>query len=701
MALGDAFQPDAGSIAQPAPAQPSQPDDNTDNGGGGAAPAPAAAPSAPATPAATPTGPTPALTSAAQDYVDRMADAGYSAPQIAGGLGVHSYESGGNFSPTAINPTSGAAGIAQDLGPRKAGLIKYLQDNGLQPTVANETDYNISELRGPEADADRQIRAAQTVEDATYAWSHGFERPGAEGEAKEIPYAIALGNRALPLVQARLAERAQQNANPPAGDQLAENGGAVSDASNAPLASATRAATLGNSGVAAPDPALQLMWQHYQQRIGPVGGGKFDNDPVPAAGVGASGNPIQDMWGRYQQRMSDQARAADASPQNRAQQVAAQTGESWGTFGHAMSIVPNMLLRGFVADTLGLPGDVAHGVTQFFNQHPMLSRMIGQGDPADAVVANAENNALGPRFGLPQDTAGPGLVSKTPGSSGPSTPIPPSTPVANLDPQAVVDPNAKGAHPLPTSEDARKAIEYATGLDLRNPAEKGDLSLADNLIGNAAEFVGMAANPIDLVTGGTELAAMRELPSLGTAAKTAIRLLNEHVILPASISTGPDLAAAVTGAVGGTPQEQAGVKLAMTGAIGAAAGRAALMEKGENALVSGASALGQGFGGGAPSVLDQAFQDAFGPDRWQAEKTAALDNLNQAQANRELVSGLPPAGAVEPHPTLARAFAGNDDALHIYNALPEADQQRLNEMRPPRREARRYSTGFQPEGGPA
>lgn len=88
-------------------------------------------------------------------------------------------ESGLN--PTAVNPTSGAYGIAQWLGPRKTSLFRRY---GQSPGIEQQFAFVADELRGPEAPALQALRATKTEDEAFRVWGKAFERPSAAEYAK-------------------------------------------------------------------------------------------------------------------------------------------------------------------------------------------------------------------------------------------------------------------------------------------------------------------------------------------------------------------------------------------------------------------------------------------------------------------------------------------------------------------------------------
>jgi murein DD-endopeptidase MepM/ murein hydrolase activator NlpD len=97
---------------------------------------------------------------------------GLTSAQAAGIIGVMQQESGQGLNPGAVNPSSGATGIAQWLGGRKNAAVMSKQ-------LGPQLQHLWSELQGPERGALQAVKGAHTIEDATRAWLMKFERPGA------------------------------------------------------------------------------------------------------------------------------------------------------------------------------------------------------------------------------------------------------------------------------------------------------------------------------------------------------------------------------------------------------------------------------------------------------------------------------------------------------------------------------------------
>lgn len=103
-----------------------------------------------------------------------------SGAQIGGAVGyMQRIESG--LRPDALNPASGAYGIAQWLGPRLALLKQWF---GPRASLAEQADYLAIELLGPERSALRHLAAQPDERSAFMAWGTWFERPGAADLAR-------------------------------------------------------------------------------------------------------------------------------------------------------------------------------------------------------------------------------------------------------------------------------------------------------------------------------------------------------------------------------------------------------------------------------------------------------------------------------------------------------------------------------------
>ncbi|KVP59346.1 hypothetical protein WJ91_12795 [Burkholderia ubonensis] len=139
----------------------------------------------------------------------RMKEAGYSDVAIAGTIGSLMQES--KLDPTAVNKSSGAAGIAQWLGPRARQFEKQFGHSLAQSTFGEQVDFMLWELKNTEKQADQRLRLARSPEFAAEVHSREYERPGtAEANiARRQQYAREVFGA---LGQANAAQIAQQTA---------------------------------------------------------------------------------------------------------------------------------------------------------------------------------------------------------------------------------------------------------------------------------------------------------------------------------------------------------------------------------------------------------------------------------------------------------------------------------------------------------
>ena len=114
-----------------------------------------------------------------QQYVfGRLKAAGYTDAQASGIVGSLMQES--QLDPRAVNKSSGAAGIAQWLGPRARQFEQQFGHTVAQSTIGEQTDFMLWELKNTEKRADKFIRMAKTPEQAADIHAHEYERPGAD-----------------------------------------------------------------------------------------------------------------------------------------------------------------------------------------------------------------------------------------------------------------------------------------------------------------------------------------------------------------------------------------------------------------------------------------------------------------------------------------------------------------------------------------
>ena len=98
---------------------------------------------------------------------------GLSENQSRGILGNLMQESGGNHH--AVNRSSGAAGIAQWLGPRKQKLFQRYGENS---SLQDQLNFIWEELNTTEKDAFQKLLNTNTISDATKVFAQHFERAG-------------------------------------------------------------------------------------------------------------------------------------------------------------------------------------------------------------------------------------------------------------------------------------------------------------------------------------------------------------------------------------------------------------------------------------------------------------------------------------------------------------------------------------------
>ena len=147
----------------------------------------------PAPPTTPPTllGGTSSLMALAVDYFISQGWKDFQAAAIVGNLMQES-----NLKATAVNPSSGATGIAQWLGDRLA-VLKLSED---WPDLQVQLAYVNAELIGPEKVAGDALRATTTLPDATMVVRTKYERCG-EAEANDANR-LAQSTLALSLVAA-------------------------------------------------------------------------------------------------------------------------------------------------------------------------------------------------------------------------------------------------------------------------------------------------------------------------------------------------------------------------------------------------------------------------------------------------------------------------------------------------------------------
>ena len=117
---------------------------------------------------------------------DKMKKAGYTDAQISGVIGSLMQESGGNLDPNAVNPKSGARGIAQWLSKDRVANFARLNGHDLsKSTYEEQVDFMIWELNNSEKSAGDKLRRSKTPAEAALIHSTKYERPGAAEAANE------------------------------------------------------------------------------------------------------------------------------------------------------------------------------------------------------------------------------------------------------------------------------------------------------------------------------------------------------------------------------------------------------------------------------------------------------------------------------------------------------------------------------------
>lgn len=112
--------------------------------------------------------------SAITEIRSNLQSRGYNDVQIAGILGSWQQES--NFDPTNINPKTGAFGLGQWVGSRKAALFSYAQSNNLDPyQILTQIAFFDYEMRSIEGRAFAMLQNATSPTDAVTAMNY-YER---------------------------------------------------------------------------------------------------------------------------------------------------------------------------------------------------------------------------------------------------------------------------------------------------------------------------------------------------------------------------------------------------------------------------------------------------------------------------------------------------------------------------------------------
>lgn len=112
-----------------------------------------------------------------QFLLSRLKADGYTDAQAAGIIGSLMQESGLN--PSAVNPKSGARGIAQWLSKDRVGGFEKRYGHGLsQSTFEEQADYMLWELRNTEKRSGDLLRRAPNADMAAQIHAWEYERPG-------------------------------------------------------------------------------------------------------------------------------------------------------------------------------------------------------------------------------------------------------------------------------------------------------------------------------------------------------------------------------------------------------------------------------------------------------------------------------------------------------------------------------------------
>lgn len=134
--------------------------------------------------------------------VEFFKQAGFPA-EAAQGIAAGLFSESG-LNPGAVNPTSGASGIAQWLGARKSGLKQKYGENS---SFEDQLKYVLYELtQGAETATGKDLyQGGMKPSEAARRFIHGFERPGAAGEASDMRTAGPLADSLSGLVPQQTA----------------------------------------------------------------------------------------------------------------------------------------------------------------------------------------------------------------------------------------------------------------------------------------------------------------------------------------------------------------------------------------------------------------------------------------------------------------------------------------------------------------
>lgn len=126
-------------------------------------------------------------------------------PEVAQGAIDYMAKNESGQNPLAINPTSGAMGRAQWLGPRKAALTHQY---GEKPSDDQQAEFMGSELQGPERRTLDNLKTAQTGKEGYDIWGRDYERPG-QAALKKAGVGAGGGQSGIPANDP-LRQQAQQ-----------------------------------------------------------------------------------------------------------------------------------------------------------------------------------------------------------------------------------------------------------------------------------------------------------------------------------------------------------------------------------------------------------------------------------------------------------------------------------------------------------
>src|SRR5438067_575901 len=161
-------------------------------------------------------------------------------PTVARGAIRYLYRNESGLDPAAVNPSSGATGLAQWLGNRKAALFSQ---HGSNPSADQQYAFMRSELAGPESATLARLKQASTEKQGYDIWGASYERPGSAALAKAgvKPEGYYQGSgEPGPALHLTLRKPLPQSHAPDAMlDMLLMSGGAVAESAGTEAASET------------------------------------------------------------------------------------------------------------------------------------------------------------------------------------------------------------------------------------------------------------------------------------------------------------------------------------------------------------------------------------------------------------------------------------------------------------------------------